>query len=323
MSTRHIVPAVVIVLAVTCSGIAQQPTTSNPIVLTVNDEQIRAAEVGAAAQGIAASAAQSGMEVPQEQILQMATSQVVDATLLAQEAKKTGIKVEAGQIESALEGIEKGAGGPDGLAAALEEIGMTLDQLRKSMQKTMLARAYVDTNIRPKVSVSDADLEAFYQQNQEMFAAPEQVKARHILIKAELDAPEDKAAAARARAEAARERAIGGEDFATLAEELSEGPSAPRGGDLGWIARDQMVEPFATVAFSLEPGSISDVVKTRYGFHVILVEDHREASTRPLDEVQEELKAALEERAIAEKADEALKGLRENAKIESAGPSQG
>jgi len=320
MFNRRSVLALVITLAAASVCHAQLQTNDNPVIVTVNGEEIHLSDVGAAAQGIAESAAQNGMNVPQDQIFQMATAQVVDATLLAQEAKRLEIAVTAAQTEAAMADIEESAGGKEGLMAALADTGMSYNQLRRSIEKTMLARAYVDKFIRPEIVVSNEELQTFYQENPQAFAVPEQVKARHILIKVSLEAPESEVADARTRADEAHARAVAGEDFAALAKELSEGPSAPRGGDLGWIAAEQMVEPFATVAFGLEPGSISEVVRTRYGFHVILVEGHREPSTQALADVVEDLRAALVDRAIAEKAEQVLDGLREKATIVPAKP---
>ena len=96
-----------------------------------------------------------------------------------------------------------------------------------------------------------------------------------------------------AKAAAARKRAADGEDFAALATEVSEGPSAPQGGDLGFFSRQQMVAPFADAAFALEVGQISEVVETRFGYHVIKVEEKRPASTMSLEEVRQPLEQML------------------------------
>jgi parvulin-like peptidyl-prolyl isomerase len=293
----------------------QEPTVADRVIVTVNGEAIRATDISAAARSLAASARQSEMKISREEIFSIATGQVIDATLLAQEARRLGIELDDTQVAAALAEAERGAGGREGLETSLSEAGMSYEQLRNALEKTMLARAYVDTVIRPEVSISDEDVAAFYADNPEMFAEPERVKARHILIAIDVDAPEAEVTAARARAEAARSRALAGEDFAALAKELSKGPSAPRGGDLGWISAADTVEPFTTVAFGLDSGSISEVVRTRYGFHVILVEGHREPGTSPLDEVRDGLREALVDRAVAERAETLLQELRDKAEV--------
>ena len=108
---------------------------------------------------------------------------------------------------------------------------------------------------------------------------------------------------------------LAGEDFAALATELSEGPSGPKGGDLGFFSRERMVPPFAEAAFALKPGETSDVVQTRFGFHVIKVEKRREAGTVPLAEVKERIRQGLSQEQQQKRIEELLNPLRENAKI--------
>jgi parvulin-like peptidyl-prolyl isomerase len=108
---------------------------------------------------------------------------------------------------------------------------------------------------------------------------------------------------------------LAGEDFGELAEELSEGPSAKDGGDLGFFSASSMVQPFAEAAFGLQPGGISEVVKTRFGFHVIKVEERRAGGTRPLVEVREPLRNALLERKVKGGVDTLLTRLRSEADI--------
>jgi peptidyl-prolyl cis-trans isomerase C len=179
----------------------------------------------------------------------------------------------------------------------------------------VLVQSLVERAIRPGVEITDQEVAEFYSGNPQMFQRPEQVRARHILIVVEPGADEAAKAAARERAEAARKRAEGGEDFAALATELSEGPSAPNGGDLGFFSADRMVKPFAEAAFALEPGAISQVVETQYGYHVIKVEERRPASTQSLDEVREPLRNALVEREIGDGLTSLVEKLRSEATI--------
>ena len=101
----------------------------------------------------------------------------------------------------------------------------------------------------------------------------------------------DTDAAAKAKAEAAHQRAVAGEDFAELAKELSEGPSGPNGGDLGFFEKQRMAPAFADAAFALEPGEISPVIKTQFGYHVIKVEERRGAGDHaPLKRLDERIR---------------------------------
>jgi len=163
---------------------------------------------------------------------------------------------------------------------------------------------------RDKVDISQEKIKAYYEVNIDDFVIQQQVKARHILIKVPPDADDKKVEEIRKRAEEIQARAKKGEDFASLAEKHSEGPTAKKGGDLGYFPRGRMVKEFEDAAFSLKPGELSTVVRTQFGFHIIKVEDIRQERTQSLDEVRKSIESTLrdqESRDLAErKAEEAF-----------------
>lgn len=136
------------------------------------------------------------------------------------------------------------------------------------------------------VTVSEEEIQNTYDDQFEQYSTPEQVRARHILLSTDGKNEEE----VRAKAEKLLTEVKLGADFADLARTHSndEG-SATNGGELNYFSRGQMVPEFEEVAFSLEVGAISELVKTQFGFHIILVEDKREAGTRPLDEVRRQI----------------------------------
>ena len=144
------------------------------------------------------------------------------------------------------------------------------------------------------MSDHDAELEKEYETEKHRYTNLEkEVRARHILIKAAPGASEEEKTAARKKAEALRERAIAGTDFAALAAENSDDTaSAAKGGDLGYNAKGRMVQAFDDAQFALEPGEISEVVETPFGFHVIKVEAVREGDV-PKEDAKRELAARL------------------------------
>lgn len=140
-------------------------------------------------------------------------------------------------------------------------------------------------------SIGDEELRAYFEDNSKEFERDEQVRARHILLRT---TPSRDADAARAELEAARQRLEGGEDFATLAEELSDDEgSAQRGGDLGYFGRGTMVEPFEDAVFAARPGELVGPVETDFGVHLIRVEDVREGGVPPFEELQPMLRSRL------------------------------
>ncbi len=157
-----------------------------------------------------------------------------------------------------------------------------------------LAAEYLKRNILPKVSISEEDILQYYKAHQDEFRTPETVSARHILIRVNQSASEEEKKEARKKAEDILKRIKAGEDFATLASEFSDDPgSKTKGGDLGYFQRGRMVKPFEDAAFALTPGSVSDIVETQFGFHIIKVEDKKEAVLEPYEKVKDKVKDKL------------------------------
>jgi peptidyl-prolyl cis-trans isomerase D len=145
-------------------------------------------------------------------------------------------------------------------------------------------------SIRSKTVVPAADIERAYNDRITEYTTPEQVRASHILLKIE---GKDEAAV-RAQAEDVLKKAKAGADFAALAKQYSQDEgSAPNGGDLDYFGRGRMVPEFDAVVFAMEPGQISDLVKTSFGFHIIKLVDKKTGSTRPIDEVRPQLQDQL------------------------------
>ncbi len=152
---------------------------------------------------------------------------------------------------------------------------------------------FAANDYQERVTVSDDDIKAYYEENIDTYKVPEKVEARHILIRVPQDADESTVESARKEAETIHAKALEGEDFASLAKAFSQGPTKDNGGYLGAFARDTMVKPFADAAFSMAPGEISKPVRTQFGWHVIKVEARLPASTTPLDKVAVEIRKTL------------------------------
>jgi peptidyl-prolyl cis-trans isomerase D len=152
------------------------------------------------------------------------------------------------------------------------------------------------------ISVDEADIRSAYENRENEFAEPEQRKASHILVKVAQDASEPLRAMAREKIEAVQLRLKSGEDFATVAKEDSDDATAVEGGSIGWFKQDAMVAAFGQVAFSMSKGDTSDIIESQFGYHIILLEDIREAKTRDFAEVKDSLKDDLIKARAAEEA---------------------
>ena len=151
-----------------------------------------------------------------------------------------------------------------------------------------------------KAATNDESMKKVYEEASKQISGEEEVHARHILVETE-----DEAKAVKAELDK-------GGDFAELAKKKSKDPGASDGGDLGFFTKDQMVPEFSQVAFSLEPGKISDPVKSQFGWHIIKVEEKRKRKAPDFDQVKAQIETYVTRKAQAEYVSK----LREAAKIE-------
>jgi peptidyl-prolyl cis-trans isomerase D len=146
------------------------------------------------------------------------------------------------------------------------------------------------------IEISDADIEAIYAENSDAYRTPEERHARHILVAAQGENPE-----AAARAEAILQRLQAGEEFATLAGELSEDPGTrAAGGDLGWIARGMLVGPFEDTLFGMTEGETRGPVATQFGYHIIRLDEIRPESVQTFEQAREQLRSEHQQRRAEE-----------------------
>ena len=160
----------------------------------------------------------------------------------------------------------------------------------------MVKVRYLDFNpdtFRSKVVLSDEEVREYYDENLEKFKIPKTVEARHILLKVNQDADPETVKKTRDRALHILKLAKEGKDFAELAKQYSEGPTRDKGGYLGKFKKEDMVKPFADMAFSLKAGEISEPVRTQFGWHIIKVEKVNEASTTSFDDAKKDIQKKL------------------------------
>jgi peptidyl-prolyl cis-trans isomerase C len=325
---RYVLPVAVVAAILVGSSSLPAQQAPGDVVVVVNDQPVFMWEVRLLAPQVQSEMARQGVRPEQEAVLQSTTQRLVDLRLLGQEARRLELQPSSERVEQTMAEIVQQAGSRSALDTTLAGIGVTYDQLRGSVAEADLAQVFIASQIDPKVSVSDEDVAAFYAGNPDMFEQPEQIHARHIIMRAAPDDPQEDRDAARARAAAARERALAGEDFSALAGELSEDESASRGGDLGFLSRRNITGPFADAAFALDDGAISEVVETDFGYHVIKVDEKRPPSKMTLDEAREPLGRMLHDQQVGQILAQMLDGLAGAATISqpgapTAGPESG
>jgi peptidyl-prolyl cis-trans isomerase C len=255
-------------------------------------------------------------EKQRDAINRQALDTLIDMELLYQESQRRGFEVAEERIEQQVSNLRSQFADEEGFAGALEQIGISKDELRTEFKRQIAIQDMIDLDIAPSVSVLDQEPRDYYDNNPGFFATPEQVQARHILILAGPDAGEEEKSAARSRIEEIRSRILAGEDFAELASQFSEDGSSAYGGDLGYFQREQMVKPFADAAFSLEIGQLSGIVTTEYGYHLLQVTAKKAESIIPYEEIQARIVQYLHREKAMAAIEELAAQLRSQAEIE-------
>jgi len=207
-----------------------------------------------------------------------------------------------------------------------KKIGVTNNPefaVRKEIMEDELVLEYFYRDFTKKNPADDAALKAFLAQHPDALPSDETFKARHILISPVKDKQifNSKKSDAKSDAEAMKiitmlkKKLANGADFAELAKQYSEGPSAPRGGELGTFKAGQMVKPFEDALKTMKPGEVKGPVKTRFGYHLILLEEHNTGKTQDFDKLTEKQKNALKGAYYKNLLTEKLKELESEATI--------
>ncbi len=198
------------------------------------------------------------------------TNKIIDL-----EAEKANIEATEEDIDKEIDKLVESYGSEQALIIELAEYGYTIEEIREDMKMNVKVRKLIE----PQVSITEEEMQAFFEENTVLFETREEVEARHILVETEEEAQEVKS------------KLEQGEDFEQLAKEYSiDDSNKDQGGYLGYFGRGRMVAEFEEASFALEIDAISDPVETTHGYHIIKVEDKIEAKEADYEESKEEVK---------------------------------
>lgn len=263
-------------------------------------------------------------------------SELIVKALLTEEMTKRNIKVTKEELENAEKEVISKFGSKEQFLQLIKLNGVTYDKFKQDLEEEIKMKKFVDSIAM--VSIGESEAKKYYDDNQDKFKYPQRVRASHILIAAnpeqirlklkeerkditdnELFAEISKQMdELKAKAEKIQNQVKKAPStFAKVAKENSQDTgSAIRGGDLGFFAKDEMVEPFANAAFNLQPNTISEVVKTPYGYHIIMVTDRSEAGTLSFEQSKKDIINYLESQDKVDILKNKVEALRKEAKIE-------
>ncbi len=250
-----------------------------------------------------------------DEVLRGVLDQLITYTVMSQEAKTQNVTVTDTDVDSRIKQM-RGTTSDDEFKKALAARGMSVEQLRSDARTQLTIEKMMEAQIANTGAATEVDARAFYDNNPDKFKQAATVRASHILLKVPENAPEAEKTKARTQIEGILKRARSGEDFAALAKQYSQDGSSAQGGDLGHFERERMVPPFSQAAFALQPGQLSDVVATQFGFHIIKVTDRKPPSAVPYEQVSARIVDYLSSQKKQQRMAQLIQDAKKRARIE-------
>lgn len=292
---------------------------SEELIALVNKQPITLEDLDKETERIVAQFSSQGKVFGEEELTEIRwkiLESLINRELLRQKATKMGIETDEALVEQQIEQYKAQFGGEEGLIAALSQQGYTMETFTSEITESIKLQTLITQETMALAQVTEEEAKSFYDNNPQRFVQPEMVEASHILIKMEPDADEAARKEAMDRITQIQEKLKEGVDFAEMARLLSEGPSAERGGALGFFQRGQMVKSFEDAAFALGIGEISDVTESQFGLHLINVTGKKAQRTISFEEARQQILVALQQEKSAQTINQYLDSLRKEAEVE-------
>jgi peptidyl-prolyl cis-trans isomerase SurA len=249
-----------------------------------------------------------------KEALSKALDQLVDEKLIEAEATALGLEVTEEEQNKSIEALAKQNNMTlDAFKEELVKQKLDFAQLKDTLRRQALRFKLVQAKVKPR-KVSDEEIKAAYAA---LAANPDmEWRARHLYVRIPPNATDAQLLAAQQKAQKAAARIEAGEEFAVVARDLSDGPTAKEGGNLGWFRHGMLVPELEAAAAKLKEGQVSPLIRTASGFHFIKVESRRPLPQKSLLEMQEELRARLGQESILKEQDRFITQLRKQAQVE-------
>jgi peptidyl-prolyl cis-trans isomerase C len=292
----------------------------DPVVAKGTGFEIKRSQLDEAISSLRANAKSRGQEVSAEDaplVEHTAFDHLLEVQVLKAKATPDDKTKAAAETDKRIDLIKKRAPSPEALELQLKTMNLTLDGLRDRL----LEEAEAEQVLRDKVTVTDAQVQKFYDENPAQFEEPEMVRASHILIataniKTGAQLSEDDKKAKLKIAQDLLKRARAGEDFAKLAKEYSDDPGSKENGGEYIFPRGRMVKEFEAAAFTLQTNQISDIVTTQFGYHIIKLSEKIPAKKVDFAKASPDIKIYLESKEMAKILPGMIEGLKKDANLQ-------
>lgn len=243
---------------------------------------------------------------------------MVEEELLVQESRRLGITIARETVDQDVAATRARFETPDAFQQEMARLYGGETGYRRHLERQRAIDRLLTQQVDPTVSVSQEEIRRFYESNPQRYRTPEKIRVRHILI--HKDGGEENASsdAGYRKISIIKEKLMQGGDFADLAAEYSQESTAKRGGDMGFIQRDQMPPSIASIVFGLTVGEVSPILTTKHGYHLIQVTGRRAAAVLPFEDAQTEIHKTLREDKQRQAVRTYINTLRKRAEIQTA-----
>lgn len=311
--------AVGLTVAACVAGPAVAQSPAGGVILTVDGRPVYAWQLELAKREMLMQ--RQGPVADTQAFMRSAVDRVIGATLLSEIARDAGFKVTDAEVQASLAKQREAVAGTTDYKSARDRAGITEDQFATFERDRLEAQRYIEAKIVPTVTVGDAEVQAYYAAHTAEFRHSDMVHLWMIVVVVPRGASPEVTAKAQARAEKALARLKAGEEFSSVAAEMSDDPSKKEGGLLGWVQRGMLLPELDPAAFSLRPGDMSGVIKSLIGFHVMKVDGYRGPGVFELKDVQDAIARMLRNRKIDEAVGTLVRERRSKATVVALDPT--
>ena len=241
---------------------------------------------------------------------------LIGRELLYQESLREGVSIKDADIEAEISKLRKQFSREEDFNASLGKLDLSRAAVMVQVRRGMAIKALIESKFSAKTTVKEGEARSYYDNHQDTYKQPEQVRLSHILVKYGTLVNSSGTTPARGKTEDFQRRIKQGEDFALLARESDDSKSSAIGGDLGWFTSSQLGKYMEAAIFSLEVGQASTIIEDRFGYHILKVTGRRPKMVLPFDDVRESISEQLQRERLFGELAPYLKRLRESAMVE-------
>jgi len=266
----------------------------------------------------------AGLRAALAEVTPVLLNDAIEELLLLQRARDLGIKFSEDAFQEALGNLKTQNNlNDEQFEIAIRQEGITIDQLRQDFERSYMTQGVQQMEIYPRLQITDEELRQYYRSNPQEFMQPETVMLREIFMAVATQVRDNQTVfnvaeeeAVQAKMKAAWERATKGEDFATLAAELSESPSKGNGGLIGPVDVAQVAPAMGEIIKALKVGDVSEPIRTSRGFQMLRLESRTEAEPLPFSQVRSQILQKIRFERVDAETDRYLDTLLEQAQID-------